>query len=138
MCYSVEGILEHGRKETSVFSNTSLWNYLEQVTDCLPGTQAKETIKIIKEAQKGNLGRSRVFIRLTLNEHTLPEYLKALVWNVTLTESYYRESAIIRNEEYFITMLSLLESLHSIPFNFIIKDKNLEDPEYWSKLIKKG
>jgi hypothetical protein len=138
LCYSIEGILEQGRKEVSVFSSTSLWNYLEQVTECLPGTQAKETIKEIKDIQKGNLGRSRVFIRLTLNEHTLPEYLKALVWNIPLTESYYRESAIIRNEEHFITMLSLLESLHAVPFNFIVKDKNLEDPDYWSKLVRKG
>jgi hypothetical protein len=52
----------------SWLGTTCPWNYLENLDKCLPGPEIKEVIRRIKTFNGGNLGRGRVFIRLTLNE----------------------------------------------------------------------
>lgn len=50
---------------------------------------------------------------------------------------YYSERAILRNEEDFQVLLSLCETLRIFDFDYVVKDKNLDDPEYWGKVISK-
>ena len=50
---------------------------------------------------------------------------------------YYNEKALIRDKENANVLLTLLESLTSFSFDFVIQDKNLEDPDYWSRLISR-
>jgi len=138
LCYSLELILNDGLKDISLFGSTFFWNYLENLDKCLPGPVAKNILGKVKEINKGNLGRGRVFIRLTLNDGTLAEYIKALSWNSTLTESFYKEDAILRSDNLLNSFLSLLDITTTLKFNFVIKDKNLDDPDYWNKLTRKS
>lgn len=50
---------------------------------------------------------------------------------------YYTERAILRNEEDFQVLLSLCETLKIFDFDFVIKDKGLDDIDYWTKVISK-
>jgi len=132
LCLILEKIMEHGIKD-GLFGTTYFWNYAENLDKCLPGTEGKELLKRIREFSKGSIGRGRVFVRLTLNEGTLPEYLKALLFAPNLTMQYYREAALLRNEEQVTMLLRTLETLKSCQFNFIVKDKKLDDADYWLK-----
>jgi hypothetical protein len=55
-------------KDVQLFGTTHYWNYLENIDQCLPGAEAKEIIRTVKELYKGNIARGRVFIRLALNQ----------------------------------------------------------------------
>jgi hypothetical protein len=52
----------------SIFTGTHFWNFLENLDQCLPGNEAKEVLKKVRETAKTPHGRGRVFIRLSLNE----------------------------------------------------------------------
>lgn len=71
--------------DLGLFGTTYPWHYIENLDKCLPGAE-KDIIKRVKETNKGNIGRGRVFLRLCLNEKSLGEYLRALIWNTSLTE----------------------------------------------------
>jgi len=138
LCYLLELIFNHGLKDVSLLSTTFIWNYLENLDKCLPGPEAKEVIRKIRELNKGQLGRGRVFIRLTLNEGTTAEYLKSLTFNTSLTGTYYKENAILRSEEQLNAFLSIIDIVTPFKFDFNVTDKNLDDPDYWEKVTTKS
>jgi len=70
---------------------------------------------------------------LTLNEGSITEYLRALIWNPTLTAEFYRDTAILRNDEQTTTILAILENARHFKFNFVLKDKLLDEMDYWEK-----
>eukprot|EP01114_Cavostelium_apophysatum_P015670 TRINITY_DN4321_c0_g1_i1.p1 TRINITY_DN4321_c0_g1~~TRINITY_DN4321_c0_g1_i1.p1 ORF type:complete len:409 (+),score=100.54 TRINITY_DN4321_c0_g1_i1:86-1312(+) len=133
LCYMLERILEHGIRDTALFGTTHFWSYLEQLDRCLPGPEVKDVLRKVKECSKGNIGRGRVFLRLTLNEGSLVEYLRALMWNPQLTGSSYRETAILRDDEQSTAFLTVLESLQTFKFSFLLKDKDLDEADYWER-----
>jgi hypothetical protein len=66
----------------------------------------------------------------------MAEYIKSLSWNTALTEQYYRDGAIMKEEEQLTALISALDILTPWKFNFQLRDKNLDDPDYWVKLTK--
>jgi len=57
----------HSFSDLSLFGTTHYWNYLENLDQCLPGVEAREVLRAVKELQKSSVGRGRVFILLALN-----------------------------------------------------------------------
>jgi len=136
LCYMIEKILEHGIKDVSLFgTGTYFWSYLENLDKCLPGADVKSLIKKVKDTISGNLGRGRVFIRVTLNDGSFIEYISALAWNTQLTTTYYRETAILRNEHHMSLFIAMLDNIKPFKFDFVLKDKALDDPDYWDRYL---
>jgi len=134
--YCLEQILSHGLKDVSFFGTTYLWNYLENIDKCLPGTQ--KTLKIVKELSKTDIGRGRTFIRVAMNEDCLAEYLNGLWWNKEITDKYYHDFALTRNEEQNSIVMMLLNGLAVASFRVYLKPREMDDEIYWDsvKLIK--
>ena len=74
-------------KKTPGFFSSSLWDFLECLQSSLPGTS--EFLVTIKQYSKTPTGRSRIFIRLALNDKSFSEYISALCWNTSLLKYYY-------------------------------------------------
>ena len=98
---SIENILLDGLNKTSIFDKVTLfhkvgifdkqvyWNYLKNITKCLPSTEDFiESIKSNKDVQT-DLGRGRNFIFSALNQHLLGSFLESLKMDNSLTNSFY-------------------------------------------------
>jgi len=74
-----------------------------------------------------------MFIRLSLNENSLSDYLNALAWNKALTEQYYDRSAIMRNSEEFGLVVDSIKRLcDNLHFVLWTKDDDgVDNPRYW-------
>ncbi|PRP85234.1 hypothetical protein PROFUN_07004 [Planoprotostelium fungivorum] len=137
LLYLLEKILEHGLKENvSMFATSSAWYWLEQLDECLPGSEVKEMITLIRSTASTTFGRTRVFLRYTLNQGALTEDLSALIWNTTLTEKYYRQGAIVRHPETSNLFLEVIEPLKNLKFQVDFEDKLLDSIDYWQKLVE--
>eukprot|EP01117_Protostelium_nocturnum_P008524 TRINITY_DN3058_c0_g1_i1.p1 TRINITY_DN3058_c0_g1~~TRINITY_DN3058_c0_g1_i1.p1 ORF type:complete len:398 (-),score=109.03 TRINITY_DN3058_c0_g1_i1:189-1382(-) len=136
LCYLLEKILEHGLNALSLFSTTFFWNYLEELDQCLPGNEIKDSIKQVKLISGTGVGRGRVFIRKMLNEGSLFENLSAAIWNQILTEKYYRDTAIIRHPASSIRFLNIIERLKDFHFELDVQDRTLDYPDYWERLVE--
>jgi hypothetical protein len=128
ICYLIEKILLHGVK-TSFFGATREWKYLEHLNQCLPGTDA--FLHQVRALGNSDCARTRLFIRLALNENSLGDYLSALAWNAETTEAHYKNGALMKEIEYRDTFLLLLEGLKKFQFGLCVKDRLLERQEYW-------
>eukprot|EP01116_Phalansterium_solitarium_P019977 TRINITY_DN5764_c0_g1_i1.p1 TRINITY_DN5764_c0_g1~~TRINITY_DN5764_c0_g1_i1.p1 ORF type:complete len:610 (+),score=192.92 TRINITY_DN5764_c0_g1_i1:183-2012(+) len=131
LCFVIEKILSHDMKDTSVFSKTTFWDFLENLPKCLPGMEAKTFIALVKDLNKGSLGRGRIFIRMALNEKLLAEYLRALIWHPNLVSTYYKKTAILSIEEQVQVLMPSVETLDAFDFNLSVKDALLDADDYW-------
>ncbi|GAM19157.1 hypothetical protein SAMD00019534_023320 [Acytostelium subglobosum LB1] len=129
VCFYVERILSDGLKDVNFIGQTYMWDFLQNIYKCLPNT--KDVVELSKDCSKSACGRGRVFIRLALNDGALSGYLSALYYSQDIIKSYYKDSALFRNPEFASTFLSLLDSLSHINFNLVVKDKDLDRPQYW-------
>lgn len=78
------------------FGKTTPFEFIEHLGECLPGCE--RFLERVRSGAKTNigsqslfnyftfLGRTRVFLRESLNEGTLEENLSSLAWNATLTK----------------------------------------------------
>ena len=120
---------------SSLFRTTHPWHYLENLEDSLPGT--KLFVKNVKESTKSLTGRTRVFLRKSLNESSLLDYINALCWNKQLTSKYYEEYSFLRSSELHTPLISFLEMLIiNCTFNLPLIDPIiLEQENYWNKAL---
>jgi hypothetical protein len=63
--YGLKGKLERvpstdtlSNSDKGIFSTTYYWNYIENLTSCLPGPEASSVIKRVKELNKGAVGNA--------------------------------------------------------------------------------
>lgn len=61
--------------------------------------------------------------------------MESLVWNKEVSAKYYETFSILFDEEYSGMFLMLLENLKTVKFNLLMKDTNLDMPDYWSFVI---
>ncbi|KYR00061.1 RUN domain-containing protein [Tieghemostelium lacteum] len=132
VCFSVEKILSHHLKDVNIIGQTTIWDFLQNLPKCLPGTSG--VIDMSKECSKTSIGRARVFIRSALNTGTLGDYISSLTFNNDLMKTYYKDSALLKNSEFINTFQSLLDSLSHINFGLAIKDKELDKITYWEDI----
>ncbi len=85
LCFVVEKVLHFGLNSISIFSTTTPWDYLQHLPRCLP--DGSNIVEWSKSSYKTAIGRTRIFIRIALNENALSDYLGALAWNQEITRS---------------------------------------------------
>eukprot|EP01132_Coremiostelium_polycephalum_P011211 gene11211-13736_t len=132
ICYYVEKILSNNLKDVNFIGGTFMWDFIQNLPKCLPGTS--KIIELSKDCSKTSIGRGRIFIRLALNDGELGDYLSALYSNKELLRSFYKDNALFRNSEFSNLFLSLLGSLSHIQFSLVVKDKDLDKPNYWEEV----
>jgi len=132
ICFCVEKILNNNLKDVNFIGQTLMWDFLQNLPKCMPGTT--EIVELAKDCSKTSLGRGRVFIRLALNEGSLGDFISALCFSSDILKSYYKDSALIRNTEFSNLFQSLLSALAHIQFSLVVKDKDLEKPNYWEEM----
>lgn len=89
-------------------------------------------LQFVKESGLNSLGKARLFIRCSLNEKCLGDYLNALQSQPNLTKQFYDEHSILHNEDQVHVLLQLLDSLKSIDFGIFAKDPQIQRPDYYS------
>jgi len=130
--FHLEAILVHGLRQP-FFGSVSLWDFVCNVERCLPGT--KDVITTSRTTAKTGHGRSRLFIRLALNDKSLADYLSALVWDEKITRKYYQDFAIILHETEILEVIGYIKQLESLQFKLFTKDATeLENIEYWKNV----
>merc|ERR1712137_1454815 len=67
LTYVLEKVSAMGLKK-GVFGRTTVWDYLKNIDNCLPGSQSP--LEWIVSSAKSDIGLVRVFYRHTLNEGT--------------------------------------------------------------------
>eukprot|EP01091_Cochliopodium_minus_P015058 TRINITY_DN525_c2_g1_i1.p1 TRINITY_DN525_c2_g1~~TRINITY_DN525_c2_g1_i1.p1 ORF type:complete len:414 (-),score=104.27 TRINITY_DN525_c2_g1_i1:23-1237(-) len=135
ICYYLESIFLYGLKNIGYFNKTVIWDYIENLKDCIPNIE--NHLKIIRNEGKSGIARGRIFFRLALNENTLHSWIKSLVWNKSLTEKYYELYAFLKRPEDISPILQLLEVISTFKFNIKLQDKDIDKSDYWASFLMK-
>lgn len=88
-------------------------------------------IRVIREKSKTDIGRTRLFLRKAINDGALVDYLNALRYNIPLSEKYYEDYSVLRNEELGSIMILLLENIFRLRFNLSTQLVELDNDNYW-------
>ena len=123
LCYIIEKVASHGLMDRGVFSKTTIWDYVQNLGKCLPGGQSAVD-KASKEA-KTPIGKGRVFIRVSLNECSLADYMSSLIWNESLT----RFHSILYNYIgiFYLLFSFFIKEILSSKFNFCFRRTQTND-----------
>ncbi|EGC34200.1 hypothetical protein DICPUDRAFT_153601 [Dictyostelium purpureum] len=132
ICYCVEKILSNELKDVNFLSSTTMWDFLQNLPQCLPDTG--RNVELAKDCTKTSIGRGRVLIRLALNDGLLEEYISSLCFSEDVLKSYYKENALLRNSEFLMMFQSLIAMLSHIQFSLAVKDKDLDKANYWEDI----
>lgn len=105
LCWILEAVFIHGLKNTFIKSlftsrrenaipNPSFWDFVMIFSH-------RDVIEQIRKLNYVNsdVGRSRAWIRITLNEMSLVSYLENMFRNQTYVRSFYKPSAFLRDSE---------------------------------------
>jgi len=130
--YLIEKIFNFGLKDIAFIGTTTYWDYLEFLPKCLPSTHY--FITRVKDTMYGPCARGRIWIRMSLNEKSLHEFMQSLTWSDKHTKKYYVNDSILGNEEHRNTALSFISNLSSVDFDIPISpDPKLNDINFWTK-----
>lgn len=131
----LERILRCDLKHVKLFLATTPWDFLEKVSDCIPnGGNIKRKVKGMSSS---GIGRARVFLRFGFNNGCLDEYLKALLWNQRLTQTYYGPDSVLLDEDRANVFLSLLDLLRGVSFKLSLQERGLEAANYWETYLRR-
>lgn len=134
LCYLLELVLQHGLKERLLFGTIVFWQVVERLNECLPNINY--LLNMVRDCSKNNTARGRIFIRASLNDGTFTDLITGLIWNSELLKSFYKDNALLRNEESINILLMLFEQLKGVKFSLFYKDNDLEKANYWEKIFK--
>mmetsp|Transcript_18904 Transcript_18904/g.72856 ORF Transcript_18904/g.72856 Transcript_18904/m.72856 type:complete len:379 (-) Transcript_18904:35-1171(-) len=130
----LERILRHDLKPVKMFTQTTPWDFLQKVSDCIPN--GTNIMKKVKGMSSSGIGRARVFLRFGFNNGCLDEYLKALLWNQKLTTTYYGPDSVLLDEDKANVFLSLLDLLREVKFALSLQERGLEAANYWEVYVR--
>ncbi|XP_043911697.1 RUN and FYVE domain-containing protein 2 isoform X2 [Protopterus annectens] len=123
----VEHCLKHGLKVKKSFLgfNKSLWGPLELVEKLCP--EAAEVAASVRDLPgvKTPLGRARAWIRLSLMQKKLSDYLRCLIARRDLLSEFYEYHALMMEEEGAV-LVGLLVGLTVIDANLCVKGEDLD------------
>ncbi|XP_021568045.1 pleckstrin homology domain-containing family M member 2 [Carlito syrichta] len=98
----------------------------------------KEAIKQIEVLQHvaTNLGRSRAWLYLALNENSLESYLRLFQENLGLLHKYYVKNALVCSHDHLTLFLTLVSGLEFIRFNLDLDAPYLDLAPYMPDYYK--
>ena len=121
-------------KEKGIIIKTSVWDFLASIKKCLPNGEGGEIDRIVSKSNelgKTTIGKSRIFIRLSLNENSLKHFLIALFWNKKLTASFYFPFAFFCSDDFFLEFMEIFEIFSDIKFVLSIFNDQLNSFSYY-------
>lgn len=98
----------------------------------------REAIRQIEELQHiaTNLGRSRAWLYLALNESSLESYLRLFEENQGLLQKYYYKNALVCSHDHLTLFLTLVSGLEFIRFNLELDVPYLDVAPYMPEYYK--
>lgn len=128
LCEAIEDILQHKFKKSGfLFVQTSPWSWLlDRLPQCLPDKQAVSTLLSTLRTLKhvfSDIGYLRSFVRISLNQLVLSDYLRALVYDQEIA-NYFSPQAVLLDEISQNQIFSILDTLTRFSFQL-----NFDEPE---------
>ncbi|XP_063291206.1 RUN and FYVE domain-containing protein 2 [Pelobates fuscus] len=123
----MEHCLKHGLKVRKSFLsfNKSIWGPLEIVEKLCP--EAEEIAASVRDLPglRTPLGRARAWLRLSMMQKRLADYLRCLILRRDLLSEYYENHAVMMEEEGTV-IVGLLVGLNVIDANLCVKGEDLD------------
>eukprot|EP01126_Amoeba_proteus_P052590 TRINITY_DN6362_c0_g3_i3.p1 TRINITY_DN6362_c0_g3~~TRINITY_DN6362_c0_g3_i3.p1 ORF type:complete len:102 (+),score=7.96 TRINITY_DN6362_c0_g3_i3:157-462(+) len=79
-----------------------------------------------------DIGRARVFLRISLNTASLATYLTALTCNISILNKCYETWAIVPSKEFPSAIGAIENLLSTVAFDLIRCPAKIEEENYWS------
>ncbi|XP_053379743.1 pleckstrin homology domain-containing family M member 2-like isoform X2 [Mercenaria mercenaria] len=107
LCEHLDHTLLHGLRHVT----PGYWKIVSEFTH-------KDCVKEIKRMRNvtTDLGRGRAWLFMALNECLLESYLRCYQQNENLVEEYYVRDALVRDQDKFNVLLTVISGLESIEF----------------------
>ncbi|KAM4635964.1 RUN and FYVE domain-containing protein 2 isoform 2-T3 [Discoglossus pictus] len=123
----MEHCLKHGLKVRKSFLsfNKTIWGPLEIVEKLCP--EAEEIAASVRDLPglRTPLGRARAWLRLSLMQKKMADYLRCLIMSKDLLSEFYENHAVMMEEEGTI-IVGLLVGLNVIDANLCVKGEDLD------------
>uniref|UniRef100_A0A8C5Q207 RUN and FYVE domain containing 2 n=1 Tax=Leptobrachium leishanense TaxID=445787 RepID=A0A8C5Q207_9ANUR len=123
----MEHCLKHGLKARKSFLsfNKSIWGPLEIVERLCP--EAEEVAASVRDLPglRTSLGRARAWLRLSMMQKKLADYLRCLILRKDLLSEFYENHAVMMEEEGTV-IVGLLVGLNVIDANLCVKGEDLD------------
>ncbi|XP_063817648.1 RUN and FYVE domain-containing protein 2 isoform X1 [Pseudophryne corroboree] len=123
----MEHCLKHGLKVRKSFLsfNRTIWGPLEMVEKLYPG--AEEIAASVRDLPglRTPLGRARAWLRLSMMQKKLADYLRCLIMRRDLLSEFYENHAVMMEEEGTV-IVGLLVGLNVIDANLCVKGEDLD------------
>lgn len=125
LCSTLEAIFIHGLKETLVSKFSSVMAGPDQVPE--PEFWSLVLVfshrDIIQQIQKltqitTDIGRSRAWIRLALNDALLPSYMESISVQNSALGPYYKKTAFLRDSEMVSNFRDEVKAITNVSFDF--------------------
>ncbi|XP_040218116.1 RUN and FYVE domain-containing protein 2 isoform X1 [Rana temporaria] len=123
----MEHCLKHGLKVRKSFLsfNRTIWGPLELVEKLCP--EAEEIAASVRDLPglRTPLGRARAWLRLSMMQKKLADYLRCLIMRRDLLSEFYENYAVMMEEEGTV-IVGLLVGLNVIDANLCVKGEDLD------------
>ncbi|XP_053307038.1 RUN and FYVE domain-containing protein 2 [Spea bombifrons] len=123
----MEHCLKHGLKVRKSFlsCNKTIWGPLEIVEKLCP--EAEEVAASVRDLPglRTPLGRARAWLRLSMMQKKLADYLRCLILRRDLLSEFYENYAVMMEEEGTV-IVGLLVGLNVIDANLCVKGEDLD------------
>ncbi|KAG8552243.1 hypothetical protein GDO81_004448 [Engystomops pustulosus] len=123
----MEHCLKHGLKVRKSFLsfNRTIWGPLEMVEKICP--EAEEVAASVRDLPglRTPLGRARAWLRLSMMQKKLADYLRCLIMRRDILSDFYESHAVMMEEEGTV-IVGLLVGLNVIDANLCVKGEDLD------------
>ncbi|XP_040292303.1 RUN and FYVE domain-containing protein 2 [Bufo bufo] len=123
----MEHCLKHGLKVRKSFLsfNRTIWGPLEMVEKICP--EAEEVAASVRDLPglRTPLGRARAWLRLSMMQKKLADYLRCLIMRRDILSEFYENHAVMMEEEGTV-IVGLLVGLNVIDANLCVKGEDLD------------
>ncbi|KAK6733114.1 hypothetical protein RB195_017090 [Necator americanus] len=128
ICSVIEAIFIHGLRDPFFVKGSRYAKYPEP--NFWPFVSKYSHRSIITEINSLNqirseIGRSRAWIRIVLNQNTLEHYLHLLLRETKAMNQFYSEISFLRDAEHMDKAMDLLKGLGSLPINAAVNSSLL-------------
>jgi len=127
---TLEIILQHGLRtkieKLRIYGVVYYWSFIDQLdrfhSSSAPFMNKIRSLQNVKSA----VGKGRAWIRASLSNNMLEQYLSIITRNVDLCRTWYQDHAFLNSKEDINVLLSLLAGLVGVSFKLIIDDSALD------------
>eukprot|EP00124_Ichthyophonus_hoferi_P000443 Ihof_evm14s16 gene=Ihof_evmTU14s16 len=109
-----------GRRPSEEVAAVCFWDYINEANNNVQDS-CRETIRNLQDLSSSRI-RGQTWIRLSLMEKRLADYIVRARNDDVVTRKYYNPYALLRSDDGLV-MITLLDVLRSVDFTFCLKDE---------------